>query len=141
MAYFRKRLSLSRQSKWSGQVVLKSHVKNLNRKNTIMKVLIKVILFLIAIIFTSVCQSREPKNLQLGDECKIPNQNKTRGICARRRDCSEYEELFNVTDLGVERLSFILRLDCGFDFETWSALVCCPKLGNSYKSVCFLCLL
>lgn len=76
---------------------------------------------------------REFNELEIGDECIIANQNKTRGVCLRRRDCVEYEELFNVTDLGVERLSFILSLDCGFDTESWKTLVCCPKPGNTYK--------
>ncbi|KAG5669837.1 hypothetical protein PVAND_000128 [Polypedilum vanderplanki] len=95
----------------------------------------KLIKFIILFtFFHNLCQSRHTKqNLQIGDECKIPNQNKTRGICIKRRDCVEYEELFNVTDLGVERLSFILYLDCGFDYESFKSLVCCPKPGNSYK--------
>ena len=102
-----------------------------------MKVLIKVILSAIVLVTVSigVLQSRLVADLKIDDECKIPNQNKTRGLCVRRRDCADYEELFNVEDLGIERLSFILNLDCGFDYDSWSSLVCCPKPGNSYKQV------
>lgn len=91
---------------------------------------------LIFILFTlnyQLYQLRQLANLEVNDECNIPNQNKTRGLCLRRQDCLEYEELFNVTDLGVERLSFIIHLDCGFDYDSWKTLVCCPKPGNSYK--------
>ena len=98
-----------------------------------MKKLIKI-LFLIFLINPQIINSRRMRaNLNIGDECKIPNQKSTRGICVKRQDCPEYEELFNVTDLGVERLSFVLHLDCGFDQESWKSLVCCPTPGNSYK--------
>lgn len=98
-----------------------------------MKVVEKIILGLVLItIKFNLCYLRDVKNLQIGDDCIIPNQNSTRGICLARRDCVEYEELFNVTDLGVERLSFILNLDCGFDRDSWKSLVCCPISGMSY---------
>jgi hypothetical protein len=98
-----------------------------------MKVVEKIILGLLLIIVKfNLCHLRDAKNLQIGDDCIIPNQDSARGICVARRDCVEYEELFNVTDLGVERLSYILRLDCGFDRESWKPLVCCPKEGHSY---------
>ncbi|KAL7025805.1 hypothetical protein ACKWTF_013640 [Chironomus riparius] len=98
-----------------------------------MEKLIKV-LFLIFLINPQIINSRKMRaSLQIGDDCKIPNQKNTRGICIKRQDCAEYEELFNVTDLGVERLSFVLRLNCGFDKESWKSLVCCPKPGNTYK--------
>lgn len=95
-----------------------------------MKILLKTIF---VVILIALSQSKRLNNLQIGDECKIPNQNKTTGICLKRTDCVEYEELFNVTDLGVERLSFILSLDCGFDRDSWKSLVCCPQPGNTYK--------
>lgn len=99
-----------------------------------MKVLKKSIfvLFLLTLNY-ELCQLLKYKNHEINEDCIIPNQNKTRGTCLRRQDCIEYEELFNVTDLEVERLSFILRLDCGFDYESWKTLVCCPKPGNTYK--------
>lgn len=93
------------------------------------KLIFKV--FLITFSF-ELCQFRELKNHEVGEDCAIPNQNKTRGNCLQRRDCAEYEELFNVTDLSVERLSFILNLDCGFDYDSWKSLVCCPKRTESY---------
>lgn len=91
---------------------------------------------LILFLAVKLCQSQdEPTNNEVGSDCAIPNQRSTKGICVQRKNCLEYEELFNVTDLTVERLSFIINLDCGFDFESWKSLVCCPKPGNSYKFV------
>lgn len=82
------------------------------------------------------CQSQEMlMNTAVDSECVIPNQVKTKGVCVTRKDCLEYEDLFNVTELLTDRLSFIINLDCGFDFDTWKSLVCCPKPGNSYKYV------
>lgn len=95
----------------------------------------KSLLFFLLNFSIQVCQFREFKNLVIGEDCAIPNQNKTLGVCLQRRDCTEYEELFNVTDLGVERLSFIKNLDCGFDYNSWKSLVCCPKPGSIYKLV------
>lgn len=96
-----------------------------------MKVVAVIILLLVEL-----CQSqKELENNEVGSDCVIPNQRNTRGVCVERKSCLEYEELFNVTELTVERLSFIINLDCGFDFETWKSLVCCPKPGHSYKFV------
>lgn len=102
-----------------------------------MKVLAKSMLIVVSGIFAyNFCQSQEePVNNDLNSECSIPNQRKTKGICIDRKNCLEYESLFNVTDLTVERLSFIKNLDCGFDYEMWKTLVCCPQPGNSYKYV------
>jgi Regulatory CLIP domain of proteinases len=81
-----------------------------------------------------VCQSLDDiENTVIGTECPIPNQSKTRGVCLQRQSCEPYNDLFNVTDLTVERLSFIINLDCGFDFGLWKTLVCCPQPGNTYK--------
>ena len=93
--------------------------------------------FIISIILliSEVC-SQDPVeviNLAKDAECIIPNQNRTRGVCISRKNCFEYQQLFNETDLNVDRLSFIINLDCGFDFEIWKSLVCCPKSGNTYK--------
>ena len=77
----------------------------------------------------------EPVNNELDSECKIPNQSKTKGVCVQRINCAEYENLFNETELTVERLSFIINLNCGFDYDIWKSLVCCPLAGNSYKYV------
>lgn len=99
-----------------------------------MKVMKKIIIGLVLIVVKlNFCDFREVKNLRIGDDCIIPNQNITRGICLARRDCAEYEELFNVTDLCIERLSFIINLDCGFDQDLWKPLVCCPIPGKSYE--------
>lgn len=97
------------------------------------KLAINVLIYALAL---EVCHSQEPRNLELDAECDIPNQRKTKGICVERKNCLEYESLFNVTDLTVERLSFIMNLNCGFDYAMWKTLVCCPKPGNSYKYVC-----
>lgn len=94
--------------------------------------------FFLLLLNNQLCHFRKFEKFEINDECVIPNQNKTRGICLRRQDCAEYEELFNVTDLGVERLSFIIHLDCGFDYISWKTLVCCPKQGNNYKYVVLL---
>lgn len=84
----------------------------------------------------NLCHSQdELVNLSAGSDCTIPNQRKTKGVCVQRKNCLDYDELFNVTDLTVERLSFIINLDCGFDYEIWKSLVCCPQPGNSYKYV------
>jgi hypothetical protein len=89
---------------------------------------------LIAVLIVGFCYSQEEaQNMELNSECLIPNQRKTKGICLDRKNCLEYESLFNVTDLTVERLSFIMNLNCGFDYATWKTLVCCPQPGNSYK--------
>jgi hypothetical protein len=97
--------------------------------------LIKNVIFVLVMLALCYHECVTRQNLEIGQDCIIPNQNKTRGICAKRVDCVEYEELFNVTDLGVERLSFILNLECGFDYVSWKTLVCCPKPGKSYKFV------
>lgn len=102
-----------------------------------MKLSEKSTLLLLITLSFQLCQFRELKNHEVGEDCAIPNQNKTRGICLQRRDCAEYEELFNVTDLGVERLSFIINLDCGFDYDSWKSLVCCPKPESIYKYILF----
>ena len=91
---------------------------------------------LIVLIIIDFSQSQnEPISLDVDSECSIPNQSKTKGICIDRKNCLEYETLFNVTDLTVERLSFIMNLNCGFDQSLWKTLVCCPKPGNYYKYV------
>lgn len=102
-----------------------------------MKVLTKSVLTIfMGILAYNVCQSQdEPINNALDSECAIPNQRTTKGVCVERKNCLEYESLFNDTDLTVERLSFIINLDCGFNYEMWKSLVCCPKPGNSYKCV------
>lgn len=100
-----------------------------------MKVFANFVPVLLLTVFAyHLCQSEEAMtNNAVDSECIIPNQVKTRGVCVKRKDCSEYEDLFNATELLTERLSFIINLDCGFDFESWKSLVCCPKPGNSYK--------
>lgn len=86
------------------------------------------------IVALHVCHAQETtENAAIGSECSIPNQSKTRGVCQQRQNCELYNDLFNVTDLTVERLSFIINLDCGFDFAVWKTLVCCPQPGNTYK--------
>lgn len=91
---------------------------------------------LVLILAVKLCQTQtELANSEIGSDCAIPNQSSTKGVCIQRKNCLDYNELFNVTDLTVERLSFIINLDCGFDFESWKSLVCCPKPGNSYKFV------
>lgn len=99
-----------------------------------MKLLAKCLLIILMIIDFSQSQN-EPINLDVDSECSIPNQSKTKGICVDRKNCLEYETLFNVTDLTVERLSFIMNLNCGFDQSLWKTLVCCPQPGNYYKYV------
>lgn len=76
---------------------------------------------------------QEKINIGIDGECVIPNQKTTRGICKAIKNCPEYQMLFNENDLNVERLSFIINLNCGFDYETWKSLVCCTKPGNTYK--------
>lgn len=102
-----------------------------------MKVLVKIVSVLVLLAFAyDLCQSQDaPANNAVNSDCAVPNQRKTKGVCVKRADCLEYEELFNVTDLTTERLSFIMNLGCGFDYETWKSLVCCPKPGDSYKYV------
>lgn len=97
----------------------------------------RTVLILIVLTFGyDLCHSQdEPVNLSINTECTIPNQVKTKGICVKRQNCAEYEDLFNVTDLTTERLSFAINLYCGFDSETWKPLVCCPNPGESYKYV------
>lgn len=97
-----------------------------------MKVIAKAIpVVVLSIVALNLCHAQE--NNAIGSDCDIPNQRKTKGICVQVNNCSEYSELFNVVDLTVERLSFIIRLDCGFDHDIWKTLVCCPKPGNTYK--------
>lgn len=99
-----------------------------------LKSLLPFLLFSITLI--ALCQTQtEVINNELNSECKIPNQSKTLGICTKRNDCLQYLELFNVDGLDIERLSFIVNLNCGFDYETWTSLVCCPKPENTYKYV------
>ena len=103
-----------------------------------MKVIMQVLSALIfGIFWLGFCQSQDeqPVNNSINSECDIPNQYKTKGICVERKNCLDYEDLFNVTELTVERLSFIINLDCGFDFASWKSLVCCPKTGHFYKYV------
>jgi Regulatory CLIP domain of proteinases len=102
-----------------------------------MKVLPKSVLIVVLnILALNVCHSQDELiNNDHSSECSIPNQRKTKGICVDRKNCLEYESLFNVTDLTVERLSFIMNLDCGFDYDMWKTLICCPQPGSSYKYV------
>lgn len=102
-----------------------------------MKVFAEIVSVLILTVFAyHLCQSQQELiNIEVNAECTIPNQMKTRGVCLQRKDCLDYEDLFNVTELTTERLSFIINLDCGFDFDSWKSLVCCPAPGNSYKYV------
>lgn len=96
----------------------------------------KTVSIFVLIVFTyNLCQSQDDElvNHEVNAECSIPNQRSTKGLCNHRKNCLEYDDLFNVTELTTERLSFIMNLDCGFDYETWKTLVCCPKPGNSYK--------
>lgn len=103
-----------------------------------MKVITKVTSVLIFAVFAlNLCRSQDgPVNNRIDSECDIPNQSKTKGSCVKRQNCSDYDQLFDVDELTTERLSFIINLDCGFDYETWKPLVCCPKPGQSYKYVC-----
>lgn len=100
-----------------------------------MKVFARAVpVFVLCILAYHVCQAEdELENNVINSECSIPNQIRTKGVCVKRQNCLEYEDLFNVTDLTTERLSFIINLDCGFDFEDWKTLICCPTTGNSYK--------
>lgn len=100
-----------------------------------MKIITKVTSALIFAVFAlNLCQSEDgPVNNLVDSVCDIPNQSNTKGICVKRQNCSEYEQLFNISELTTERLSFIINLDCGFDYETWKSLVCCPLPGHSYK--------
>lgn len=97
-----------------------------------MRVITKVGLTLIFCAFAcEKCLADDgPLNLPLNSECSIPNH-QTKGVCVEREECPEYTDLFNVTTLTTERLSFIINLDCGFDYDKWTSLVCC----SSYKCV------
>lgn len=101
-----------------------------------MKVFVRIVpVFCLLIFGYNLCRSQDdgPINIELNAECTIPNQQKTKGICVQRQNCEEYDALFNVTDLTVERLSFIVNLHCGFDYVIWKSLVCCPQTGKTYK--------
>lgn len=116
---------------------LKDELLRLEVCKSKMKVESKSFLFSILITFRcSLCKAQDvPVNNDINSECTIPNQNKTKGIYVERRNCAEYEELFNVSELTVERLSFVINLNCGFDHDVWKSLICCPLPGSSYKYV------
>lgn len=93
------------------------------------------VLFVLALSI-SYCRSQNvPRNFIVDSECLIPNQKGSEGVCVYRKNCPNYDNLFNVNDLSVERLSFIMNLNCGFDYSLWETLVCCPRAGRSYLYV------
>lgn len=99
-----------------------------------MEIITKVTSALIFAVFAlNLCQSEDKLvNNLVESTCDIPNQSHAKGICVKRQNCSEYDQLFNISELTTERLSFIINLDCGFDYETWKSLICCPLPGHSY---------
>lgn len=75
------------------------------------------------------------KTAKINEECDIPSigEATVKGICVDRRNCAEFEKFFNGSTLSSAHLSFIIKLNCGFDYENWKSLICCPPSEQPYE--------